>query len=248
MKKYIILFILAAFTLSTKAQGYNYMGKHVLFNAEGSISPAWLNPNPMTSVLANLESKHARRYLGLNYWLSPNVEVMVWEKGSVGAGYNFYKSPFDGKEYIPDAYGYSYDFVNYQGEILAHGFNVFYKQYVGNTYAPLGHHFKFNFDGFFYNYYIWDDMHIIFNGKDMLFGFKVEYGYDFLLLNCLRLTIGASVGTTFGGYLTGVREFHSDLSLFTSYRTDLTYQNYARGRMLGAYWFGIRLGVGFLAF
>ena len=244
MKKYILLFILAAFSLSSKAQGYNYMGKHVLFNAEGSISPAWLNPNPMTSVLANLESKHARRYLGLNYWLSPNVELMVWEKGSVGAGYNFYKSPFDGKEYIPDAYGYSYDFVNYQGEILAHGFNVFYKQYVGNTYAPLGHHFKFNFDGFFYSYYV-PEMGIY--DKDMLFGFKVEYGYDFLLMNCLRLTLGASVGTTFGGYLTGIREFNSDLSPF-SYRTDLTYQNYARGRMLGAYWFGIRLGIGFLAF
>jgi len=181
--------------------------------------------------------------LGLNYWLSPNVEVMVWEKGSVGAGYNFYKSPFDGKEFVFDNYGFDYE-IPFEGEILAHGFNVFYKQYVGNTYAPLGHHFKFNFDGFFYNYYIADRG--IYD-KDMLFGFKVEYGYDFLLLNCLRLTLGASVGTTFGGYLTGIREFNSDLSPF-SYRTDLTYQNYARGRMLGAYWFGIRLGVGFLAF
>jgi len=246
MKRIIsLLLLMVALCAQANAQGYNYMGKHILFNANVTVSPSWLNPNPMTPHLDNL-STHAQRYLGINYWVSPSVEAIVWEKGSVGAGYNFYKSLFDGKEYIPDAYGYSYDFDTYQGEILAHGFNVFYKQYVGHTVAPLGHYFKFNFDGFFYNYYI--EKKGIYD-KDKLFGFKVEYGYDFLLLDCLRLSIGASIGSTFGGYLAGTQKLKfGDLSYDFGNRRILDHNNYARGRMLGAYWFGIKLGVGFLAF
>ena len=247
MKKVIyLLLITVAFCAQVNAQGYNYMGKHILFNANVTVSPSWLNPNPMTPHLANL-STHAQRYLGINYWVAPSVEAIVWEKGSVGAGYNFYKSPFKGNLAVlvnsPYDYYYSYyDYYDFTGMITAHGFNVFYKQYVGHTVAPLGQYFKFNFDGFFYNY---SEIvpSIAPEGKDMLFGFKVEYGYDFLVLDRLRFSIGASIGTTFNNFSLAFKQMVGE-----NYSPDYTISDYANSRMWMAYWFGIKLGVGFLAF
>ncbi len=247
MKKIISLLLLTvALYAQVNAQGYNFMGKHILFNANVTVSPSWLNPNPMTPHLATLSTK-AQRYLGINYWVAPSIEAIVWEKGSVGAGYNFYKSPFKGKlaVLVDSPYGNYYSYYNYYdftGMITAHGFNVFYKQYVGHTVAPLGQYFKFNFDGFFYNY-----SEIVPNiaqeGKDMLFGFKVEYGYDFLVLDRLRLSVGASIGTTFNNFSLAFKQMVGE-----DYSTDYTISDYANSRMWMAYWFGIKLGVGFLAF
>lgn len=247
MKKIISLLLLTvALHAQVNAQGYNFMGKHILFNANVTVSPSWLNPNPMTPHLATLSTK-AQRYLGINYWVAPSIEAIVWEKGSVGAGYNFYKSPFKGKlaVLVDSPYGNYYSYYNYYdftGMITAHGFNVFYKQYVGHTVAPLGQYFKFNFDGFFYNY-----SEIVPNiaqeGKDMLFGFKVEYGYDFLVLDRLRLSVGASIGTTFNNFSLAFKQMVGE-----DYSTDYTISDYANSRMWMAYWFGIKLGVGFLAF
>lgn len=247
MKKVIYLLLLTvAFCVQVNAQGYNYMGKHILFNANVTVSPSWINPNPMTPHLANLSPK-AQRYLGINYWVAPSIEAIVWEKGAVGAGYNFYKSPFKGKLAVPinsyyDNTYYYYDYYDFTGMITAHGFNVFYKQYVGHTVAPLGQYFKFNFDGFFYNY-----SEIVPNiapeGKDMLFGFKVEYGYDFLVFDRLRLSVGASIGTTFNDFSLAFKQMVGE-----NYSTDYTVSDYANSRMWMAYWFGIKLGVGFLAF
>lgn len=247
MKKIIsLLLIIVAFCAQMNAQGYNYMGKHILFNANVTVSPSWLNPNPMTPHLANL-STHAQRYLGINYWVAPSVEAIVWEKGSVGAGYNFYKSPFKGTLAVLvnspyDNYYSYYNYYDFTGMITAHGFNVFYKQYVGHTVAPLGQYFKFNFDGFFYNY---SEIvpSIAPEGKDMLFGFKVEYGYDFLVLDRLRFSIGASIGTTFNNFSLAFKQMVGE-----NYSPDYTISDYANSRMWMAYWFGIKLGVGFLAF
>jgi hypothetical protein len=95
--------------------------------------------------------------------------------------------------------------------IKSHGCHVFYKQYVGDTYAPLGHYLKFTFDAFF-NKHVFNDVlpdTLITLGyaddqrfsqtpqKSMRFGFKVEYGYVFLLFNRLKLSTGSSLGTTF---------------------------------------------------
>lgn len=258
MKKRILIIILLAVAATfANAQSHTYLGKRFMFNADATLSPAWLNQNPMSPHLQGLEAKWLRRYLGLNYWVSPSVEAIVWDKGSVGAGYNFYQSPFSGihyeerySEYYGTAYSWSYDF---SGLITAHGFNVFYKQYVGETFAPLGRYFKFTFDGLFYNYktqFVADE-DALFNpdapfhdsGKDMLFGLKVEYGRDFLLWDCLKLSLGMSVGTTFGGYRVAFKKLTLD-----NYNPTLTYNNYARNRMLGAYWFGVKMAIGFLAF
>ena len=240
MKRLIpLLLLVTTLCAQANAQGYNYMGKHVLFNANVSISPSWVNPNPMSQHLANLPSS-AQRYLGLNYWVTPSIEAIVWKKGCVGAGYNFYKSPFKGKYNYYSNYYYGYNYRDFYGMITAHGFNVFYKQYLGQTFAPLGHYLKFNFDGLFYDYKI-DELAM--EGKEMLFGVKVEYGYDFLLFDRLRLSVGASIGTTFNDFGLALTQMVGDDNA-----AKYTVSDYADSRIWMAYWFGIKLGVGFLAF
>ncbi len=248
-----------------KPKMYNFLGNHVILNIEGYFSPAWLNPNPVSSNW-NI-GKAAQRYLSLNYILSPNVEMMVWKKGTVGVGYNFYNSPFKGIDrriLIGHQYDWYTDWLQTElyGNIIAHGCNVYYKQYVGNRFAPLGHYLKFQLDGFFYRYKMdtegvlmkivtgtteTESYKDIFENKGNIFGMKFEYGYDFILLNRLKLTLGASLGTTFGGYRVAFSDMKKEISIYYEQPT-LKYDNYARSRILGAYCFGLKLGIGFIPF
>ena len=252
------------------SQNIGYMGNHFIFNADVSLSPSWKNPNPMTEALnAHFESEHTKRYLGLNYFLSPNIEAIVWKKGTLGAGYNYYNTPIGGMltryfEHDDSPYLVNYTFT---GKMVAHGFNVFYKQYLGDTKAPMGYYLKFTFDGFFYNYVCneplsellqhWEDrpeeaaqfgyVPIGKDGRGSIFGLKAEFGYDYLFFNRLRLSMGFTVGSTFGGY--NWLNLKSKISLYDNESTaNLNVNNYVRYRILGAYWFGIKLGVGLLAF
>lgn len=267
MKKistFIGLILLCGVCLS---QNTGFIGKHFIINAEGYVSPSWTHPNPLTSTLnEHFESKHTQRYLGLNYFLSPNIEVIVWEKGTVGAGYNYYHSPFKGptitKGFSTPSGNYFEETFNFPGVINAHGFNVFYKQYFRDTRAPMGWYAKFTFDGYFYNYKVSEDSipqwmayyNLIdttkysMSGNNALFGFKAEIGYDHVFFNCLRLSMGVSVGTTFGGYKIMNKKIHDELMLEDFNNSGLTTDNYVRSRMLNAYWFGIKLGIGFIAF
>lgn len=254
MKRLIIILSLVFVGSSLFPQNPGYMGRHVMFNMEMYMSPSWKNPNAVSeAMIAKGISGKTAKYFGLNYSLCPNVEVIVWRKGTVGAGYNFYKSPFVLSRSSGSLFSYNYD-VSEKPMMTAHGFNVFYKQYLGSTMAPMGQYLKFTFDGFFYKYEIpdramreflsynsWDETGVVntepSTGKSMLFGFKAEYGYDFFVLNCLKLSMGVSLGTTFGGYKAMSREGY-----------DHTIKDYADNRLLNAYWFGIKLGVGFLTF
>ena len=94
MKRTIWTIIITGMLVQANAQWYNYMGNRVIFNMEASFSPAWKSPNPVSTGWDIPEG--LQRYLGLNYFLYPSVELMVWEKGTVGAGYDYYNSPFDG--------------------------------------------------------------------------------------------------------------------------------------------------------
>ena len=246
-----------------KPKMYNFLGNHVILNMEGYFSPAWLNPNPVSSGW-NM-SDGAKRYFGLNYILSPNIELMVWKKGTVGVGYNYYNSPFKGSDCrlrIGHQYYGSTDWreAELYGNVVAHGFNAYYKQYLGDRFAPLGHYLKFQFDGFFYHYKMdtegllmgiiegtTEPYEEIIENKGNLFGMKLEYGYDFILLNRLKLTLGASLGTTFGGYQVAFSKMKDKASLYYEEST-LHYDNYARSRILGAYCFGLKLGIGFIPF
>ena len=256
MKKIIAIISFVLLGGSLFSQNPGYMGRHVLVNMEAYISPAWKNPTDLgNALLARGVSSKAVRYLGLNYFLAPNLEVIVWRKGTVGAGYDFYKSPFNPNSSGSFFASYNTSSANSNATMKAHGFNVFYKQYLGQTMAPMGNYLKFTFDGYFYNYSVpdavwqdyvdshrsWDETSPVSNetqnGKGKLFAFKVEYGYDYFVLDCLRLSMGISLGTTFGGYKAMGRD-----------RNNLSVSDYADNRLLNAYWFGVKLGVGFLTF
>ena len=271
MKKIVLsLFALFVLCVAVKAQNTGYMGRYVLFNADCSISPSWIHPNPLSNALRERfpDKKSAQKYLGLNYFVSPNIEAIVWKKGTVGVGYNFYKSPFDGDAPRWVGYEYSdgdntyYDYgsehlfeYRFTGTITAHGFNVFYKQYLGNTRAPMGTFLKVVFDGFFYNLdhhdasgntvhpdvaVAYPDMAV---NSGSLFGLKLEFGRDYFFCKFLRLSTSLSVGTTFGGF--------KSIPSF-DHRYDDPYghtpNNFARNRILSAYWFGLKVGIGVLTF
>ena len=87
----------------------------------------------------------------------------------------------------------------------------------------------------------------IVENKGSLFGVKFEYGYDFIVWNRLKLTLGASLGTTFGGYEVAFTKIKNRMS-FNYEESTLRYDNYARSRILGAYCFGLKLGVGLIPF
>ena len=246
-----------------KPKMYNFMGNHFIFNMEGFFSPAWLNPNPVSSGWDM--SDGMKRYLGLNYILSPSVEMIVWKKGTVGVGYNYYNSPFKGTDSrLRKGYQYygntEWREAELYGDIIAHGFNAYYKQYLGDRFAPLGHYFKFQFDGFFYHYKMnhegiqmgiltttQEPFEEIVENNGAIFGMKVEYGYDWVLLDRLKLSLGASLGTTFGGYKVMFEKMKNKASYYNE-PLDLHYDNYARSRILGAYCFGLKLGIGFIPF
>lgn len=263
MKRTITLIIITASLATANAQMYNFLGNHVILNMEGYFSPAWINPNPVSSGWDVSEAM--KRYMGLNYFLSPNIELMIWEKGTIGVGYNYYNSPFKGSDIrlrkLNQEYGYN-NWVESElyGTIVAHGFNAYYKQYLGDRFAPLGHYIKFVFDGYFYHYKmdtegnrmgivenITDPYEEIIENKGNLFGMKFEYGYDFVVLNRLKLNIGASVGTTFGGYKVPFKTMKKEFDIYGG-GIDAHYDDYARTRILSAYWAGIKIGIGFIPF
>lgn len=254
------------------SQNPGYMGKHVIFNAEGALSPSWKSPNPLSDVLQNhFESEHTQRYLGLNYFLYPSVEVIVWNKGTVGAGYNYYNSPYSGsisrlfeQSIGNNYYTYNDEVYKFTGNVKAHGFNVYYKQYLGDTRAPLGFFTKLTLDGLFYNYASnetlpqWSSYYeqnpvdgyvpVGVEGKNAIFGLKAELGYDAVFFNCLKVSMGFTMGTTFGGYTVVNQKTRRELLLDSTKKNQMTVDYYVRDRILKAYWFGIKLGVGFVAF
>lgn len=256
MKRFFPILLCLMVSHFCLAQNIGYMGQHVLFNAQGALSPSWFKPNPLTPCLnEHITSNGLRRYLGLNYILSPNMEVIVWRKGSLGAGYNYFNSPFNGNigRDFPLTTPYFSEYYAIDGIVEAHGFNLFYKQYMGETRAPLGAYAKFTFDGFFYHYNCKNELPSWINtyypefkeDKGMLFGLKVEFGYDYLFFNRLRLSAGVSFGSTFGGYDVLGSSFKDNP---TYYDPKITVHSFAQNRILSAYWFGIQLGLGFLAF
>lgn len=272
MKRIAILITVVLFCGAVFPQNTGYMGSHFIFNAEGSLSPSWVRPNPLSDALGqHFENKHTQRYLGLNYFLSPSVELIVWKKGTVGAGYNYYNSPFSGdieryfknsnQQYIVEDYAFD-------GNVVAHGFNVFYKQYFGETRAPMGYYVKIVFDGLFYRYgceqalpqwteyydshsELWETSGYAPVGKDgrgSAFGLKAELGYDYVFFNRLKLSFGVTLGTTFSGYKCLNKKIKEEWAFDDDANVKLSVNDYVATRILSAYWFGLKVGIGFIAF
>ena len=258
MKKTILLTLALFFGVACFAQGPGYMGKHFFINAECRLSPSWLSPNPLSNALAERfpENKEAQRYLGLNYFVNPSIEMIITENSTVGLGYNFYRSPFEGRVWrdyqdVDDGWYHNYMSwdVNFTGTLTAHGFSAFYKIYPFDSY-PFDYYLKFTLDGFFYHFDLDQPMpeslvrYFPEMGKDhgALFGARFEFGRDYLFFNTLRFSMGLSMGATFGGF-----KATSPFDKFEN-ADKCTPDNYARNRILSAYWFGLKVGLGVLAF
>ena len=270
-KSLILLCCVLFFGISNAQNNPGYFGRHVLLNMDCSLSPSWKNANVMTPTLQTISRNSSRKYLGLNYFLSPNVEVIVWKLGTVGAGYNYCQNRKDISFHYSDGNYYLIDNTYFQTldfftplNITAHGFNVFYKQYFGESKAPFGHYAKLIFDGYFYNYQAnagfssfneehgsnFSSYHS--EGKGSLFGLKAEYGYDLLFFNCLRISMGVTIGTTFGGFKQVRNEMANNFFFQNRFnmneQVEVTSDDLVKNRILNAYWFGIKLGVGVLTF
>ena len=230
-KKLIILSLITITTICGFSQNCGYMGKRVLFNADVSVSPAWRNYSFMGEP----------QYYTFNYIFSPNIEVIAWKKGTAGVVGHFFKTKYryEVLNYYYNGEPSSVSFIE-PVDLTVYGVGMFYKQYVGKTQAPFGLYFKFELDYFIYNYTPNEDASI-----DHVMACKVEFGKDWLLMNRLHLSLGGSIGTTFGGYKTNFKDsdFSYSSNLIVRSRT-----SWADGRILGAYWFGLKVGVGILAF
>jgi len=237
------------------AQNTGYMGKRVIVNMGTEFSPAWKRPN-----FANNPNFHYKWY-SFNYILSPGIEIIVHKRGTVGAVYHYLNTKYNtprtkegGKWFfILDTKGQISDSIYFDkpsvDNLTAHGFGIFYKQYMkyADGRAPAGPYIKLQFDAFFFkcpDTYFYDRT---FNMvPDQLFAAKIEIGNDFLLFNRLRLSTGFSFGLPFGGF----KGLYYDNELFDMLKTGSEHvpiNEYARSRILGAYWLGFTVNIGFLA-
>jgi len=226
------------------AQNTGYMGKRVIANMGAEFSPAWFRP------VCNINfDKEKYNYLAFNCILSPSIEVIAHKTGTAGLVYHYLKTKYN-VPYTKDDYDTIYSGDIYiltdAGEavvdLTAHGFGLFYKQYI-NGRAPMGPYFRFQFDGFFYKY-----PSSLENGyvemKDQLFAMKLEFGNDFLLFNRLRLSTGLSFGLPFGGF----KGLGYDTEFLVMTISEQPINEHARSRIFGAYWLGFTVNIGFLAF
>jgi len=230
-KKLIILIFITFAVLCGFSQNCGYMGKRVLINADISLSPAWRNYSFMGEP----------KYYTFNYIFSPNIEVIAWEKGTAGVVGHFFKTKYNYEIKTYSEYDDSYytEMTDKPEDLTTYGTGIFYKQYLGKTNAPFGLFFKFELDYFIYNYTPNANPTI-----DHVMACKVEFGKDWLLMNRLHLSLGGSFGTTFGGLKAAFHDFEI-LGILDEYQAQT---NWAKGRIDGAYWLGIKLGIGILAF
>ena len=225
MKKLILtgIIILGLF-LGGFSQNCGYMGKRFMINADVILSPAYINPN----FLGN------NGYLSFNYLFSPNIEIIAWNKGSVGFVGNMLTSQY--KIYTYDEYGF-YN-IPHNVPFAAFGYGIYYKQYFSGSKAPFGSYVKTEFDFMHFQHFPNNEAETEMNFKPdygLMAGMKFEIGKDFLFFNRLKLSLGASVGIPFTGWG----------GLFDN---DTNPEDAASKRVNGIYWLGFRMGIGFLAF
>jgi len=228
------------------AQNTGYMGKRIILNMGAEFSPAWRRPV--------CDMNFPNKYLSFNTILSPSIEIITHRTGTAGVVYHYLKTkynvPFSYEKLFYDDYReefyYKTIYEEKVNDLTSHGFGLFYKQYI-NGRAPMGPYLRLQFDGFFFK------CPDSFEGgyvemKDQLFAMKLEFGNDFLLFNRLRLSTGFSFGLPFGGFkaLRYDNPWGDIFNWNASGYDDIN--EYARSRILGAYWLGFTVGIGFLTF
>ena len=226
MKRVVILivaFLLAADVLGQAhyvAPYRGYMGRRVLFNMEMSMAPSF-------SKVPNFRANS--KYWAFNYLLQPNVEVIAWRRGTVGAKFIWFDTKFNSYD------DWSYETVTRDLRVLGGG--IFCKVYLGKgSTAPLGPFLRFNFDYMRGSYEIPQPDGFVSQEVRNCYGFRFDFGRDFLFCDFLRLTFGMSVGLSFPGLY------------FLKFSDELEIQQRAANRIFRNYFFGVNVGIGFLTF
>lgn len=226
--RYLLIFVLVILSFSGNTQTTGYLGKRVLFNLDGTILSAksyLLFPNRVIGF--NGESD----FFSFNFIFSPNFEFVVGDKWSVGATFHTCKTYFDGnnsREVIYDISDVSLPFIG----LHVNGVGVFLKKYLFNqSHAPYGAYMKLqldwlnlSFDAFQYGKY-----------STSAYGFKAEFGYDYLFFDKLRVSWGFTVGTT-----------DDFINIFNTQRGTLI--DLANQKVRGLYSISNKISIGFLAF
>ncbi len=218
----IFFFILGVQCMN--AQNVGHLGKRFLVNLDATFSPSYKFPDR--------EGYHG--YLNFNYRLSPSVEFILNNKNSVGVFYSYAPLMF-----IPSTFIFNHSVVNTPMDV--NGYGLFYKAYFSNNqyHAPYGAYFMTSLSRIHFQY----ESNIIGTGKGANYALQIEFGYNFLVYNRIRLTWGVSFGGTTSWINLGLDE--DFLSIQKKLNTPI---DYAENRIFGTYIFGTRIGIGFLAF
>ena len=277
MKKILLFFITICISATLFGQ-VGYMGKRFLINADAWVSPCWFVPNSNGNkgmlkfnyfLEPGIEFVISKKMsIGATYL---NTRESKFPVGIYADGY----VEFPSKQYVINRQFYI-DGKNYNNTFKTHGIGLYYKYYFSRkSFAPIGYFVKAELNYFFYNYkvnkidlnkYIPEDEvpdeHKDFSivlydgesGKGSVGGIKLEIGRDFLFFNRLRLSTGIGFGVTFGGYKASPFIGKNKYVYTFNEEDDYSKQNivkpteFINGQILGTYWFGLRVGVGFLAF
>lgn len=223
-----LTFLIAIVLLVTGVSGqtkfatpyHGYMGRRVLLNAEMSMAPGF-------SKVPNFRGN--TKYWAFNYLFQPNVEVIAWRRGTVGAKFIWFDTKFNSYD------DWTYDVVARDLRVLGAG--VFCKVYLGSgSIAPLGPFLRFNFDYMRGSFEVPKADGFVSQEVRNCYGFRFDFGRDFLFWDFLRLNVGMSIGLSLPG-----------LS-FTKFPDELGERERAARRVLSNYFFGVNVGVGFLTF
>ncbi|MDR2840179.1 MAG: hypothetical protein LBV75_02780 [Paludibacter sp.] len=277
MKKLTILILFATFGLSLFSQ-VGYMGKRFLVNADVRVTPSWLRPNasgekgytkfdyflePGIEFIVNNRSSVGATYLNTKgmfpVWLDVNATANL-NPGNLEV--NYYKRISD-NTFNSNGIGlfykhYLWDSPNApMGDYVKFEVDYFMYNYTVN---------QVNFEYFWSNSPSDIKQYPLYHkeqDKSSLLGAKIEFGHDFLFANSIRLSVGMSFGLTFGGFASNyfktdfkpISEF-ADSGSSTPYLLywqgdDIKYRKaseFVNGQMLSMYWFGLKMGIGFLAF
>lgn len=223
----LLFVVLQLIVLLSNAQNLGFQGKRFLINVDCRVSPTYNFSNYF---------EH-NNFLSLDAAFSPNIEFILFNSGTIGVAYNFLKTRFS-YEY------YDFDYINpdfSENNVLfeAEGLGFFYKQYFrskNNYYqAPFGVYGLLRFDIYDCNYFTKNFGMI----RNKIYGGRIEFGVDYLILNRIRLSWGVGLGLSNATY-------KSDF--YSWYLDPLTHQQRASNRFFVNYIFSNRFSIGILAF
>jgi hypothetical protein len=203
---------------------HGYLGKRTIFRFETNLSPSILLPNR--------DGKNG--VLNFDYSFNPNIEFVVNEKNSVGAGIGWMKTKFN----CEDNY---YNLFPNLGDLDILNYSIYYKNY--KAIAPLGYYYKIQLDywtytpNMVYQYYDYsgnptNDLYV---DPGFGLGFKIEYGKVFFVNDYIQIGTGCSVGMAFKGW----REVSE---------IDGTVPEWIDRALRRKYFLGINLNIGILPF